>query len=308
MHIRANNILVAGGRGFIGSHVVRQLLSRGANVCVLDVAPANQFHSRLKWIQSSFDNEQVVQEALSDCDSVVYLVASSLPATQATPEDEIVGQVLTPVKFAERCATSGVKRFIFASSGGTVYGDGGTPPYTEHSSCQPRNLYGVSKLACEHYLRIIGLTTSMTTCSLRISNPYGEGQVARQGQGFVAAAIEKAIRDEPMIIWGDGSAVRDFVYVEDVAKAAVLACFSDSRAPTINVGSGRGVALSEVLDAVSEVHGKPLSLVFEPNRNVDVAVNVLDIALASSELGWQPGVSLREGVEMTYRWWLTSQA
>ncbi|WP_083213538.1 MULTISPECIES: NAD-dependent epimerase/dehydratase family protein [unclassified Ensifer] len=305
MNLRGLRFLIFGGGGFIGGHVVAQLLQYGAKVRVFDRSPPQIDHPNLEWTIGSVDRIELLQPLTRGVDFAAYLVSGGVPADGAQIESQLRENILLPLELARACDASGVKRFVFASSGGTVYGMDSDVPIRENHPCWPKNAYGISKLACEHYLRLLGNTSDMATISLRISNPYGERQVARGGQGFIAAAMEHVLAGRPLVIWGDGSAVRDFIYVGDVAKAIISACLYQGTEPVMNVGSGAGISLVGVLDEMNRSLGIRPKTLFEPQRKVDVRMNVLDTRLAAELLGWKPAVSLSQGLNITYAWWKT---
>lgn len=301
-HIR--KVLVVGGSGFIGRHVVRAVRGTGATVVGMDIAPPRGDQDDLPWVIGSVSDPALFATAAAGCDAVIFLANSSLPNTANFDlAAEVGAHVQVTVKAAEICNDQGVKRFVFASSGGTVYGHDSTAPLDEEAMTRPRNAYGVSKLAIEHYLRLIGDMRAMSTVSLRISNPYGEGQRALRNQGFVAAAMQHALAGTTMPIWGDGSVERDFLHVEDVAAAFVAALSADNPPPTINIGSGKAVSLREIIEQIEAVTGLVVPVAYEPGRPVDVKRNVLDIRRASRSLGWMPRVTLAQGLERTAAWW-----
>lgn len=297
-------VLVVGGCGFIGQHVVRHLLGAGAEVIVLDRAAMPAGFAGIDQAIGSVSDSTLMASAAAGCASVVYLAASSLPGTgNLGLSSEIRDHVEVTVKAAEIAAAQGVGQFVFCSSGGTVYGYASQGPLHEDMPTRPINAYGVSKLTIEHYLRLIARSQAMQTVSLRISNPYGEGQRAARNQGFIAAAMQHAMTGKPMPIWGDGSVERDFIHVDDVARAVLAAC-SVARPPAaINIGSGQATSLLQALARVEAALGRQVPVAFEPGRAVDVARNVLDIGRAAQVLGWRPLIGLDEGLMRTARWW-----
>lgn len=300
--LQGRKILVFGGGGFLGKHVVRKLIRASANVRVFDISP-NVDAIDVEWMVGSIEDKDNVVRAAMGFDTVVQLAAFGIPATgNIDLTREIKRHVVACVEVAEICQQQGVGRLIFASSGGTVYGSDSPMPIMESCVCEPRNAYGVSKLAIEHYLRLLSLFRGMKTLSLRISNPYGPGQVAR-GQGFIAEAMARLLANSPMSVWGDGSVVRDFIFVEDVAEAMARACCYDGAFSTINIGSGVGTSLLEVHKVIEQVTERKLRLDLEPSRIIDVKANVLDVRLAGRELHWFPVTTLNSGIEKTWRWW-----
>lgn len=306
-------VLVIGAAGFIGQHTVRALLSRELPVMAMDIntLPSGSFEdeTHLCWASGPADDRFALAAALKSCSRVIYLVSGSLPATANSHlAHEVQHHVAEALGVAEFCEAHGVQSFIFASSGGTVYGVDSDHPIPETAANIPRNAYGVSKLAIEHYLRLIGTMRSMRTLSLRISNPYGVGQVARRAQGFVAAAMHSAWSGETLPIWGDGSVVRDYIFVRDVADAMVKALDYTGGSHVINIGSGRGYSQMDILRGIEEVSGRKIPVEFNPSRSIDVKSNVLCVDRASEELNWQPNVDLLDGLETTWAWWQSGQA
>lgn len=299
-----DRVLVVGGNGFIGRHVVRHLFQVGAEVVVMDVTGPEDEFSAQDWVTGSLTDWALFASAVVSCDQVIFLASSSLPGSVNNDlSSEVDVHVKVSVKAAEICHSHGVKRFVFASSGGTVYGVDSDIPLREETHTFPRNAYGVSKLAIEHYLRVISLLRGMETVSLRISNPYGEGQRAHRGQGFVAAAMQHAVSGKTMPIWGDGSVERDFIHVSDVARAFVAACAVKTPPSTVNIGSGQATSLLQILQQTEAALGQAVPVAFEPGRIIDVKRNVLDISRARDSLGWVPQIDMGQGLKRTADWW-----
>lgn len=303
--LEEQKIAVLGAGGFIGRHALTALKKTGATLRAVDlVRPQNAKDTGAGWFVGDIADEAFISSAITGCDTVVFLASRSLPVSaNNNMAAEIRSHVEGSVRAAEIALSQGVKRFLFASSGGTVYGTNSEIPVPEDTPKVPRNAYGVSKLSVEHYLRVMNELRGLKTLSLRISNPFGEGQQARGMQGFVAAAMEHAFSSKSLSIWGDGSVIRDFVYVGDVADAIVTGCSYDGTATEINIGSSKGRTLLEVAKAVEMAAGKPLELVFEPGRNIDVAANILDVSRARHELHWTPKTNFANALELTAQWW-----
>jgi len=306
LHTPPRHVLVVGGGGFIGRHVCAAFAKSGARVTVMDVAPPPA-DSPYDWISGSISDASLLASAAAACHTVVFLANASLPGSAiANLSTEVQSHVRDTVGAAEICAALGVKQFLFASSGGTVYGhepaDGSA--LNEAAATHPRNAYGVSKLAIEHYLRLLGQQDNgLRTVSLRVSNPYGEGQRANRGQGFIAAAMQNAMDNTPMEIWGDGSVERDFLHVADVAQAFLLAESAENLPAVINIGSGVGVSLRAVLEQVEAATDRKIDTTYLEGRTVDVKRNVLDISCAAQSLNWRPTVTLADGLNRTAAWW-----
>lgn len=301
-------IVVVGGNGFLGRHIVKALVDAGDTVSVYDMSPPPAELSDIDYIVGSIADPAHFASAVMGVDVVVFLANNSLPGSANIDlSDEIKAHVQVTVKAAEICNNQGVKRFIFASSGGTVYGYDAHTPLTEDMPTRPLNAYGVSKMSIENYLRLIDKQKDMDTLSLRISNPYGAGQRALRGQGFIAAALQHVLNDKTFTIWGDGTVERDFIYVTDVSDAFVSACHVQDVPDCINIGSGQSTSLKSVLTQIEKTLGKKISIEYETGRNIDVARNVLDISKAKSLLNWHPTMSLKSGLTKTINWWLSSK-
>lgn len=300
--LEGRRIVVLGGSGFIGREVVELLVGHDADVTVFGRSTPIVAPEAVVSKIGSIEDPGSVRAAVENAEVVICLASSSLPG-HTDYLAEIDNHLKPTVSAAQLAADAGATRFIFASSGGTVYGMDSAEPLVESCAGRPRNAYGVSKLAIEHYLRLIGRQSSMTTLSLRVANPFGRRQDAGRGQGFIAAVFAHLYRGDPLNIWGDGRAIRDFVDVADVAQAFLKACVYEGEATELNVGSGVGRSLNEVLAEVEAATGLRPEPGFEPGRLVDVACNVLDIERSSRELGWQPLVPFADSLQATAEWW-----
>ena len=289
-------VAVVGGTGFIGTHVVEALTRAGHSVMTL--GRSQSMRGQVTHIQADLADGASIASLVHGHEVVICLASTSLPGTADSDlGGEVRSHVLSTVAFAQECSNLGVSKFVFASSGGTVYGNSTQGRLNESSSTQPISAYGVSKLAIEHYLRVVGRSSPMRTLSLRIANPYGAGQSSARGQGFIAAATAAAEAGEPLTIWGDGSTARDFVAVDDVADAFLAAVTSDCEEDVLNIGSGQQHSLKGIVQRVERAFNVELEVVYEQKRNVDVSSNCLDISLAAETLGWTPKISMEEGLQ-----------
>lgn len=288
----------------MGRHVTRTLAAGGYAVIGLDKYKPDDVRHIEEWHETDSHDLNYLKQAAESCEAAIFLGGYSRPGDRVRSIVEAVPEELMhPAQVAEACADVGVKRFVFTSSGGTVYGPVETHPTPETETNTPLNAYGVTKLAAEHFLRLLSASSGIATSVLRVSNPYGPGQLARRGQGFIAAAMNAAYKGEKLEIWGDGSVVRDFIYVGDVADAFAAACKSQNPFDLVNVSFGKGASLRQICEGVEAASGRKLSVKYTRGRAADVPVSVLDNSRAARVLGWQPATSLAEGLAKTARWW-----
>lgn len=297
-------ILVLGGNGFIGSHLVDALVADGAHVRILDRAGSLQGKplARVDYRFGKFEDTTFLAESLADVDLVVHLISTTVPGTaNLDPVADIEGNVIGSVKLLQQMRDIGVARLLFLSSGGTVYGDVRSLPIPEEHERNPRSSYGISKVAVENYVAMFGSLYGLRSLVVRASNPYGPRQTHIGVQGVIPTFFRRIMDGEQIRIWGDGSAVRDYLYISDLVSFMASAIREDL-AGVFNVGSGRGRSVNEVLQVVSEVSGSSPRVEYVAERRFDVRNVVLDISKAKKALDWAPAVSLRSGCESCWRW------
>lgn len=298
-------VAVVGGAGFIGATLVRFLLTAGLSVRVLDRLGSDELRgrfssdlcSRLHLVSAQDDYGRALVEAFEGADAVVHLASTSLPSTSNLnmPAD-ITSNLVVFVDLLEQARARQIRKVVYLSSGGTVYGQVEELPIRESHATNPICSYGIVKLAAEKYLRMHNVLYGSRHVALRLSNPYGPGQNPRAAQGAVAVFAAKIIRGEPIEIWGDGTVVRDYIHVRDVAAAIGAALVYRGAQCVFNIGSGKGVSLNELVQLLSAYSGRAAKVTYAPGRAVDVKANVLDISNARCELNWNPEIPLETGL------------
>lgn len=299
-----STVAVFGASGFLGSHLVDALLALGCRVRGFSRQSPGLLTQRalgdpnLSLASLDLSDPQVdFRPPLEGVTTCFHLVSSTVPSSSnLDPHADVAVNVLGSLRLLEAARLQGVQRIIFTSSGGTVYGIPRQVPIPEDHPTDPTCSYGISKLAIEKYLALYQRLHGIDSVVLRIANPYGERQRPLASQGAVAVFLAKAMQRQPIEIWGDGSVVRDYVYVGDVIQALLAAAAYRGRQDRFNIGSGRGLNLNQLVEAIAAELQLTPEVIHRPGRPFDVPANILDIGLASRELGWMPAVSFREGL------------
>lgn len=288
-------VLVLGGAGFIGAHVVEGLLSEGHFVRVLDrSAPVT--NRSIEFIQIDFNDVMTLSEALIGIDVVVHLISTSVPSTSnKDPVSDVNGNLINTIKLLEVMRDSGVNKIIYFSSGGTVYGHPQISPMDELHPTDPVCSYGIVKLAIEKYLHMYSELYGFTSIVLRPSNPYGSGQRRMGVQGFIGTCINMALNDSTLTIWGDGSVIRDYIHITDVVKATISALELE-RSDILNISSGKGHSLNEIIELVEKITNKKLDVIYKDKRDFDIPEMVLNNRKAEQILGWSPSIEIDAGI------------
>ena len=304
-------MLVNGGAGFIGIHLVDRLVDAGHDVTVLD----NFSTGRLSNISNSLSrrNFRLVRadvrriprsfaKRLKRVDRVVHLAAAtsvqeSIRDPVHTTEVNVTG-TLNVLKTAKALKA---ERVILASSA-AVYGKPRTFPIAEDTPLAPISPYGASKAACEHYLASFEENHGVEAVSLRLFNVYGPRQTASQYAGVISIFAKRSLQEKPLQIYGDGSQTRDFVFVSDVVDATVNALEKDPKSRVFNIASGREITILELAKNIGEISGTHSRLEFRPPRSGDIIRSVADATRARNELGFSAKTTMTDGLSATLQW------
>lgn len=303
------NCVILGGGGFIGSHVAELLSSKGMKVYIFD-RPNIETHGipspgRFVWLEGDYCNRLDVRAALRNKDCVVHLVSTTLPKTSNdNPSYDISTNLSGAINVLECMKEERVGKIVFASSGGTVYGNPIETPIPETHPTDPICSYGICKLAIEKYIHFFHALHGISYVVLRMSNAYGERQRPTIELGAINVFMSRILNRSPIEIWGDGEIVRDYVYVRDIADAFVRALERDGcNRHVLNIGSGTGMSLNEIVKKIEIVTGLEADVRYTGGRAFDIRSNVLDIRKAFRELGWKPETSIDRGIRNLYDWY-----
>lgn len=298
------NILITGGSGFIGHNLIRLLSGNGYRIKCLDryEAPFLKEYGA-SFIPGDISERHLTEQALEGIDTVIHLACTILPQmSNSDPEYDIQTNVEGTISLLDAAVKKKVRKFIFLSSGGTVYGIPQTTPIPEEHPTNPTCSYGITKLMIEKYLRLYHQLYGIQTHAVRMSNPYGRFQRVRSPQGVIPVFCYKALKEETIQIWGDGSVQRDFICIDDAVSAIQKLLECDEELFEVNIGSGRATSLNSLIAVIENILGKKQKVEYLAGRNFDVPVNVLDISRARRVLLWEPQISLHDGLEQTIRW------
>jgi len=297
-------VLVLGGNGFIGTNLVDQLVTAGHNVRVYDRSSPKLCEQlkNVEYLRGSFDDIASVSQALHKIDAVCHLISSSIPSTSnLSPVDDIQDNLVNTVSLLECMKKMNIRRILYISSGGTIYGDSDKEIIDEDHSLNPNCSYGIVKLAVEKYLMMYKRLYGFEPIILRVSNPYGPWQSKVGLQGLIGTVLVKVINKEPVDVWGDGEVIRDYLYITDLIDACILA-LDKKITGVFNIGSGIGHSVNQIIKLVEELTSTMLEVNYKESREVDVKKVVLNIKKAKNELGWVPKINITEGLNKHYKW------
>ena len=300
-------VLIFGAAGFIGTNLTKHLLNNpdvtltlvDGNISYFGHLTKNELH-KVHLIESKFTENTDFDVLVKNQDIVYHLVSTTVPTTsnQHIP-DEIVANVVVTAKLLDACVRCGVKKVIFVSSGGTVYGKDVKSPISEESETLPISSYGLQKLSIEKLLYLYSYMYGLDYRVIRLANPYGPYQRPNGVLGAVTTFTYKALNDEPITVYGDGTVVRDFIYIEDAVRAIQNISTSTDGPRIYNVGSGTGTSIKMVLDTIAQSLNKKLEINYIAGRKVDVPINYLNIDRYVASFGDIVSVPLDQGILKT---------
>lgn len=289
-------LVIAGGNGFIGRHFVRHARDAGHAVTLVVRSAPEACPEGVDLVTGGIDALCERPDVLEAADAVCHLASASIPATsQRDPLADATGNILPAIRLLEAMRAHGNRRILFLSSGGAIYGVPQTTPIRENHPTNPISPYGVGKLAIEKYLECYAALHGFSTVAIRPANPYGPDQGKVGELGVVWTFIRMIQQDAVATLYGDGSTVRDHVHVDDLCRL-MLACLDQRAEGTFNCGGGQGTSLKELITMIERIVGKPLQIDRKPARAFDPPAIVLDITRARKELGWEPQISLEQGI------------
>ena len=297
------NIIVLGGNGFIGSHIVDELMLRGHDVSILcrSYDQVNRHVAGAHYFYGDFSDSVFVRDAIQGMDVVIHCISSTVPSTSVrNPVIDINQNLVASVNLLQSMNELGLKRLIYLSSGGTVYGSPQQLPVKEDHPLNPISSYGVVKVAIEHYIGMFQALNGLSPIILRPSNPYGARQANVGIQGALGTFLSKTLSRKAITIWGDGEINRGYIYVKDLANLCANAAESALEG-TFNVCSGKSTSLNELIILIEHATGIKPNVTYEAGRGFDVKNIFLDISLAQKTFNWAPQYTIEAGIAEYYK-------
>ncbi|MCK9518463.1 MAG: NAD-dependent epimerase/dehydratase family protein [Dehalococcoidia bacterium] len=296
-------ILVTGGAGFIGSHIVDAYLAEGHEVAVVDNLATGRrasVNKGAKLHEVDIHSREVERVFAEFKPEVVnhHAAQASVKVSTGDPVFDLEINGGGTARIASLCVEHGVRKLIYASSGGTVYGEPAELPVPETHPTKPVSNYGLSKLVGELYIELMARTAGLDYTNLRYSNAYGPRQDPNGEAGVVAIFTGRMLAGEQCTIDGDGEQRKDYVYVGDIARANVL-CLERGNGATLNIGTGQGTSVNEIYRALDAATGNTIAARNGPPRPGDVRNFWLDTTRAQEVLGWRPEVIFEDGIRTT---------
>ncbi|KRD16496.1 MULTISPECIES: NAD-dependent epimerase/dehydratase family protein [Acidovorax] len=297
---------ILGGAGFLGRHIGRAMASEGAEVWSVDrsLPAAGSAPWLAGEVQADCFDLSSWWDVVGGADVIVHLASSTVPATASEdPIQDVQTNLVGTLRLLQALRKKAARpKLLFASSGGAVYGRPQSVPLCESHPTMPMGAYGATKLAIEHHLRIEEAQHGLPCRILRLSNPYGEWQQPHGVQGVIAVFAHRALRSQPLDVWGDGSVVRDFVYAADVGHAFAAAARHEGETRIFNIGGGAGHSVNDIVRTLEQLLGRTVERRVFSARPFDPPVNVLDIQRAQKELLWKPTMAFEDGVAKSVEW------
>ncbi|OGF39112.1 hypothetical protein A2531_06370 [Candidatus Falkowbacteria bacterium RIFOXYD2_FULL_34_120] len=296
--MKKNRIIITGGKGFIGSHLIKNLTAKNYKN-LLSIDKHKSKNQSTKTVVGDFFDTKILNNTLQKDDTVIHMACSSVPALSETDkEKDIQENLIGSIKLFQACVEKQVKKVIYFSSGGTVYGNYGKRAIKETDAQNPFNAHGAMKLAVEKYLQVFSHVHGLNYIILRPGNPYGRTIDNHKNQGIIDIFLKKITNNEPLEIWGDGKIVRDYIHINDLTGLIIKIIENEVNNEIFNAGTGIGTSINELIKIIKKTTGKNITVNYRGTRNFDVKYNILNIEKAKKLLNWQPRINIEQGVKM----------
>ncbi len=309
--MKKKKILILGADGFLGSNLAKSLLAdRKYEIRAFDLFKDGisrnlaSCEKKLEIFPGNFLNRADLKKALKGIDYVFHYISLTTPGSSMNdPLIDVDTNIRGTVVLLGECAKAKVKKIIFPSSGGAIYGNQKKAVLGESDSQNPISPYAISKLTIEKYLEYFRLNRGLDYIIIRFSNPYGPGQNAVGSQGIIPIFLNLVRQGKPITIFGDGENVRDYIFIDDLVENTKKIAFKKNNKFRIyNIGSGKGATINQIVKTIQKVTEKKVKVKKMPARGIDVRKIALDISRAKKEIKYSLEISLEEGVRKTWEW------
>lgn len=307
--MKKNRCIIFGGGGFIGSHLAEALVRSKYSVVIFSRKSKNALKNLdnvikdVQFIEGDFNDISLVKKIVNTGDIVFDLVASSVPfSSTQSPIEEINHHIFSHVRFIEACCKKNVKKIIFASSGGGVYGDKKKLPISETELLEPISPHAIGKITIEYYFNYYHKTFGTPYLIYRLNNPYGPRQVSEKGFGIVPTLFSHAFKNTPPTLFDHGNLVRDFIFIEDLVGAITESFDKKNKFNIYNIGSGKGTSIKDLWEMIKKIAGSNIKPSYQPKRPFDIQSIVLDTTRFGKEYHWKPETSLIQGLQKIFNW------
>lgn len=302
------NVLLTGGAGFIGSNIVDLLIENGYGVLIIDNLSSGKkenLNKKAKFYKLDICNQNLKKIFKKEKPEFVIHQAAQVNVRKSilNPEFDANVNISGSINLLECCKNFNVKKVVYASSGGAIYGEPQYLPADERHPINPISPYGASKHAVEHYLELYRQNFGIDYISLRYSNVFGPRQDPFGEGGVIAIFIGKFLRNKQPVIFGDGNQTRDFVYVGDIASANLISLEKEMNKRIFNIGTGIETSVNEIYKKLKNILNSKIEPIHRDAIKGEVGRIYLDIHLAEKELGWKPETSLEDGLKKTIEWY-----
>lgn len=303
------NILIIGGNGFIGT-AIQKILSKQKeinNIIILDKRDRRfkcSIDEKIISVAIDLENKSILKQLMEkySITHVIDLYSASTPVTSNNLIEVDIKSTLLPfINLLNICIELNIQKILYASSGGAIYGNISKLKIDEETCAKPISSYGIIKHTCEQYLELYHRLHGLNYNSMRISNPFGPMQDPLSKQGVIAKFVYHALHKKTIEIWGDGSIIKDYIHVDDVATA-FLDTLNIKESGNVNIGSGQGVSINELIVSIEKILDCKIQKKYTPKKKHDIERNVLSIEKAKQILKWKPDISLYDGILETIKW------
>jgi UDP-glucose 4-epimerase len=299
------NILVFGGTGFLGFNLVKALAKEKHHVRVFsrgNIKPLETLKN-VNYIVGDISNNADLKEVLKDIDFVFHFASTTNPKIG---ENDLFFDLSTnlasTINILDKCVENNIKKFIFCSSGGTVYGNHDITPISEDCVCEPISSYGLVKHSIEMYIKYFSKKYDLNYEILRVSNPYGYGQFPDGSQGVIPIFIKNILNNIEIQVFGDGTSVRDYIYIDDFIDLNLKLLTINQKNNTLNIASGKGISINDLIRKIEFQISKTAKIKYLPKRKFDVSKVHLNINKVKQVYNWEPKIDLDNGLKTTLNW------